>query len=195
MLRIAPPIIHKFGTSVTQMGLKQANRVNVSRVRPMCSTTPAQTNEVLAMKDQIHRLELGIVGVESRLTEKFTKEISGVESRLTEKFTKEISGVESRLNEKIVGVESRLTEKFTKEISGVESRLTEKIVGLNEKMETNQTAILLAIKGQDVKFEQMNTKHETLKNQILKIVGSLITFAIGYANRDRLLQSLPGLFK
>ena len=135
----------------------------------MCSTTPAQTNEVLAMKDQIHRLELGIVGVESRLTEKFTKEISGVESRLNEKFTKEISGVESRLNEKIVG--------------------------LNEKMETNQTAILLAIKGQDVKFEQMNTKHETLKNQILKIVGSLITFAIGYANRDRLLQSLPGLFK
>ena len=82
-----------------------------------------------------------------------------------------------RLTKEISGVESRLTEKFTREISGV-----------REQIEKNQSILLVAIQGQ-------NTKFEAFKLHTYKLIGGVAVAVIGYANRDRLLQGIASVIK
>ena len=96
--------------------------------------------------------------------------------------------VELGLAREISGVENRLTEKFTKEISGVREGLTKEISGVREQMEKNQAALLVAIHGQ-------NTKFEAFKLHIYKLIASLVAAGIGFANRDRLVQGISGTLK
>ena len=157
---------------------RQLGGVRVPLLRSLSRPASSESNQVaLATKDQLHRVELGLA-----------REISGVENRLTEKFTKEISGVREGLTKEISGVESRLTEKFTKEISGVREGLTKEISGVREQMEKNQAALLVAIHGQ-------NTKFEAFKLHIYKLIASLVAAGIGFANRDRLVQGISGTLK
>ena len=70
-------------------------------------------------------------------------------------------------------MESRLTEKFTREISGVREGLTKEISGVREQIEKNQSILLVAIQGQ-------NTKFEAFKLHIYKLIGGVAAAVIGY---------------
>ena len=176
MLRPTQALLQRTINPLSHILGSQAKTPSVIRVAPFSqSSAPELNKDALATKDQLHRVELGLTkeisGVESRLTEKFakeisgvreglTKEISGLESRLTENFTreisgvreefaKEISGVRDGLTKEISGLESRLTETFTREISGVREGLTKELSGVREQIEKNQSMLLVAIQGQN----------------------------------------------
>ncbi|NDC83841.1 hypothetical protein EB093_09325 [bacterium] len=192
---------------------------NAKKLIPPSGRT--DSNEALATKDQLHRVELGLIKEISGVREGLTKEISSVESRLTEKFTKEISGVREGLTKEISGVREGLTkeisgvregltkeisgvrEGLTKEISSVESRLTEKFTKeissvesrLTDKMSKNHAELLVAIQAQNTKFETQNTKFESFKLHVYRLIGSVVAAAIGIANRDKIMQGLSSSIK
>jgi len=155
---------------------------NAKKLIPPSGRT--DSNEALATKDQLHRVELGLIKEISGVREGLTKEISSVESRLTEKFTKEISGVREGLTKEISGVR----EGLTKEISSVESRLA-------DKMSKNHAELLVAIQAQNTKFETQNTKFESFKLHVYRLIGSVVAAAIGIANRDKIMQGLSSSIK
>ena len=139
MLRPTQALLQRTINPLSHILLNQAKTPSVIRVAPFSqSSAPELNKDALATKDQLHRVELGL-----------TKEISGVESRLTEKFAKEISGVRDGLTKEISGLESRLTETFTREISGVREGLTKELSGVREQIEKNQSILLVAIQGQN----------------------------------------------
>jgi hypothetical protein len=163
MLRPTQALLQRTTNPLSHILLNQAKTPSVIRVAPFSqSSSPELNKDALATKDQLHRVELGL--------------------------TKEISGVREGLTKEISGVESRLTEKFTRELSGVREGLTKEISGVREQIEKNQSILLVAIQGQ-------NTKFEAFKLHIYKLIGGVAAAVIGYANRDRLLQGIASVIK
>ena len=174
MLRPTQALLQRTINPLSHILLNQAKTPSVIRVAPFSqSSSPELNKDALATKDQLHRVELGL-----------TRDISGVREGLT----KEISGVREGLTKEISGVESRLTEKFTREISGVREGLSKEISGVREQIEKNQSILLVAIQGQNTKFEEF-------KLHIYKLMGGVAAAVIGYANRDRLLQGIASVIK
>jgi len=92
--------------------------------------------------------------------------------------------VELGLSKEISGVR----EGLSKEISGAREGLSKQISGVREQMKENQAELLVAIQSQ-------NTMFESFKLHIYKLIGSFVVGAIGFVNRDKLLQGLAKSLK